>query len=53
MKKQINFEKDNDENYYINFILLFSDLKASNYNIEKTDFLIVKKIAGNIILAIA
>ena len=37
--KQINFEKDNDENYHINFILSFSNLRASNYNIEKTEFL--------------
>ena len=51
--KQINFEKDNDENYHINFILSFSNLRASNYNIEKTEFLNAKEIAGNIIPAIA
>ena len=51
--KQINFDKDNDENYHINFILSFSNLRASNFNIEKTEFLNAKKIAGNIIPAIA
>jgi len=53
LMKQINFEKDNDDNYHINFILSFSNLRANNYNIEKTDFLNVKEIAGNIIPAIA
>jgi ubiquitin-activating enzyme E1 len=49
----IKFEKDNDENFHINFILSFSNLRANNYNIEKTDFLKVKEVAGNIIPAIA
>ena len=53
LMKQINFEKDNDDNYHINFILSFSNLRANNYNIERTDFLNVKEIAGNIIPAIA
>ncbi len=51
--KQIKLEKDNDENYHINFILSFSNLRANNFNIENTDFLNVKEIAGNIIPAIA
>jgi ubiquitin-activating enzyme E1 len=51
--KQIDFEKDNDENYHINFILSFSNLRASNFNMEKIEFLNAKKIAGNIIPAIA
>ena len=49
----IKFEKDNDENFHINFILSFSNLRANNYKIEKTDFLKVKEVAGNIIPAIA
>jgi len=49
----IKFEKDNDENYHINFILSFSNLRASNYFIEPSNFLTVKEIAGNIIPAIA
>ena len=51
--KQIKFDKEDDENYHINFILSFSNLRANNFNIEKTDFLNVKEIAGNIIPAIA
>jgi ubiquitin-activating enzyme E1 len=49
----IKFEKDDDENYHINFILSFSNLRASNYFIEPSNFLTVKEIAGNIIPAIA
>ena len=49
----VNFEKDDDDNYHINFILSFSNLRAKNYNIETTNFLKVKEIAGNIIPAIA
>ena len=51
--KPIIFEKDNDENNQINFILSFSNLRAKNYNIKKCNFLKAKKIAGNIIPAIA
>ena len=51
--KIIELEKDNDENYHINFILSFSNLRANNYNIENTEFIKVKEIAGNIIPAIA
>ena len=51
--KQIDFDKENDENFHINFILSFSNLRANNYNIEKTNFLNAKEIAGNIIPAIA
>ena len=51
--KEIKLEKDNDENNHINFILSFSNLRANNYNIENTDFLNAKEIAGNIIPAIA
>ena len=51
--KPIKFEKDDDENYHINFILSFSNLRASNYSIEPSNFLNVKEVAGNIIPAIA
>ena len=47
------FEKDDDDNYHINFILSFTNLRANNYKIENCDFLKVKEIAGNIIPAIA
>ena len=49
----IKFEKDNDDNYHINFILSFSNLRAKNYYIEPSNFLNTKEIAGNIIPAIA
>ena len=51
--KPIVFEKDNDQNNQINFILSFSNLRAKNYNIGQSNFLKAKKIAGNIIPAIA
>ena len=51
--KPVELEKDNDENFHINFILSFSNLRANCYNIENCDFLKVKEIAGNIIPAIA
>ena len=49
----IKFEKDNDDNYHINFIMSFSNLRAKNYYIEPSNFLNTKEIAGNIIPAIA
>lgn len=51
--KPIIFEKDNDENNQINFILSFSNLRAKNYNIKRCNFLKAKEISGNIIPAIA
>ena len=47
------FEKDNDENNHVNFILSISNLRANNYGIKNCDFLKAKEIAGNIIPAIA
>ena len=49
----IKFEKDNDDNYHINFILSFSNIRAKNYYIEPSNFLNTKEVAGNIIPAIA
>lgn len=51
--KPMIFEKDNDENHHINFIMLMSNLRAKNYQIKECDFLRAKEIAGNIIPAIA
>jgi ubiquitin-activating enzyme E1 len=51
--KPMIFEKDNDENHHINFIMLMSNLRAKNYQIKECDFLRTKEIAGNIIPAIA
>ncbi len=47
------FEKDNDDNSHLDFIYCFSNLRAKNYNIEQCDREKVRKIAGNIIPAIA
>ena len=43
------FEKDHDENGHIDFINAGANLRARNYNIDKCDRNITKKIAGNII----
>ena len=51
--KPIIFEKDNDENNQINFIMAFSNLRANNYGIKNCSFLKAKEVAGNIIPAIA
>ena len=51
--KPMIFEKDNDDNHHINFIMLMSNLRAKNYQIKECDFLKTKEIAGNIIPAIA
>ena len=47
------FEKDNDNNYHIDFIHAFSNLRAENYKIKTVDKLETKRIAGKIIPAIA
>lgn len=47
-----NFEKDDDQNFHINFINSCSNLRALNYNIEKFDFDRTKLIAGKILPAI-
>jgi ubiquitin-activating enzyme E1 len=47
------FEKDNDDNFQLDFIYCFSNLRARNYNIAQCDREKVRRIAGNIIPAIA
>jgi ubiquitin-activating enzyme E1 len=54
--KNINtqvFEKDNDENYHIKWIMTASNLRATNYEIIPVDFYTTKGIAGKIIPAIS
>jgi len=47
------FEKDDDNNFHVDFITAASNLRAANYGIEPADKMETKRIAGRIIPAIA
>ncbi|KAH8025176.1 hypothetical protein HPB51_004189 [Rhipicephalus microplus] len=49
----LDFEKDDDSNFHMDFIVAASNLRAANYDIEPADRLKSKLIAGKIIPAIA
>ncbi|ESL07177.1 hypothetical protein TRSC58_05140 [Trypanosoma rangeli SC58] len=49
----LEFEKDDDDNFHIDFVAAASNLRASNYNIPTQDRMKVKLVAGKIIPAIA
>lgn len=49
----LDFEKDDDNNLHMDFIVACSNLRASNYKIPPADRLKSKLIAGKIIPAIA
>jgi ubiquitin-activating enzyme E1 len=49
----VQFEKDDDTNFHIDFVHAASSLRAYNYRISTTDRLKTKMIAGKIIPAIA
>ncbi|WOK96678.1 ubiquitin-activating enzyme E1 2-like isoform X1 [Canna indica] len=49
----IQFEKDDDTNYHMDFIAGLANMRARNYSIQEVDKLKAKFIAGRIIPAIA
>nr|GEX95321.1 ubiquitin-activating enzyme E1 1-like isoform X2 [Tanacetum cinerariifolium] len=51
--KPIQFKKDDDTNYHMDFIAGLANMRAKNYSIPDVDKLRAKFIVGRIILAIA
>jgi len=49
----LEFEKDDDTNFHMDFISSFANLRARNYSIEEVDKLQARLIAGRIIPALA
>jgi hypothetical protein len=47
------FEKDNDENFHIDFIHAVANVRAENYKLEEMKWITVKIKAGKIVPALA
>lgn len=47
------FEKDNDENFHIDFIHALANVRAANYKLDEMDWITVKIKAGKIVPALA
>lgn len=47
------FEKDNDDNYHVDFIHAMANIRAANYKLEEMDWITVKIKAGRIVPALA
>ena len=47
------FEKDNDDNFHIDFIYAMANVRAANYKLDEMDWITVKIKAGRIVPALA
>lgn len=47
------FEKDNDDNFHIDFIHSLANVRAANYKLDEMDWITVKIKAGKIVPALA
>lgn len=47
------FEKDNDDNFHIDFIHAMANVRAANYKLDEMDWITVKIKAGRIVPALA
>lgn len=47
------FEKDNDQNFHIDFIHALANVRAANYKLDEMDWITVKIKAGKIVPALA
>uniref|UniRef100_A0A8C0QM61 Ubiquitin-activating enzyme E1 C-terminal domain-containing protein n=1 Tax=Chelonoidis abingdonii TaxID=106734 RepID=A0A8C0QM61_CHEAB len=53
LMEPIHFEKDDDSNGHVDFIMAASNLRAANYGIAPADWHTSKRVAGRIVPAIA